>query len=105
MIRGTHFSRNTQHHGDEDSEVEPEEDVVLPRTLVTDADLKKVIEANTPEWKGAPEWKGGSFTDGTPGTAPSLLTRPFTLRRRLGETEFGWVWHKFKQSSNEAIFG
>jgi hypothetical protein len=56
-------------------EVEPEEDVVVPHTLVTDADLKKAIEANSPEWKG------GSFTDGTPGTAPNQLTRPFTLRR------------------------
>jgi hypothetical protein len=56
-------------------EVEPEEDVVVPFTLVPEDDLVVAMEANPPVWLG------GQFTDGTPNTAPDTITRPFTLRR------------------------
>jgi len=56
-------------------EVEPEEDVVVPYSLVPEDEL---MQAN--EWN-PPTWVGGKFTDGTPETAPDKLTRPFTLRR------------------------
>ena len=56
-------------------EVEPEEDVVVPYSLVPEDELKNANEANPPTWMG------GKFTDGTPETAPDKLTRPFTLRR------------------------
>lgn len=56
-------------------EVEPEEDVVVPYSLVPEDELNKAIEQNPPKWLG------GSFTDGTPDTSPDKLTRPFTLRR------------------------
>ena len=56
-------------------EVEPEEDVVVPHTLIPEEQLIEAIE------KYEPEWKGGVFTDGTPDTAPDSMTRPFTLRR------------------------
>lgn len=56
-------------------EVEPEEDVVVPHTLVPDEQLAKAIDSFPPKWLG------GKFTDGTPDTAPDSMTRPFTLRR------------------------
>ncbi len=56
-------------------EIEPEEDIVVPRTLVPEDELKKAIEENPPSWVG------GKFTDGTPDTPADKLTRPFTLRR------------------------
>lgn len=56
-------------------EVEPEEDIMVPHTLIPEEELAQAMETN------APMWKGGSFTDGTPDTAPDSLTRPFTLRR------------------------
>jgi predicted Zn-dependent peptidase len=56
-------------------EVEPEEDVVVPHTLIPEDELVQALQ-NHP-----PEWSGGKFTDGTPSTAPDTLTRPFTLRR------------------------
>jgi hypothetical protein len=56
-------------------EVEPEKDVVVPFSLVPDDDLTAAMVKNPPEWTG------GRFTDGTPDTSPSTLTRPFTLRR------------------------
>lgn len=56
-------------------EVEPEEDVVVPHTLIPEEELAKAIAENQPEWKG------GKFTDGTPDTAADSLTRPITLRR------------------------
>ena len=55
--------------------VEPEEDVVVPQTLIPDEQISQFMNENPPVWKG------GSFTDGTPDTAPDSLTRPFTLRR------------------------
>jgi predicted Zn-dependent peptidase len=56
-------------------EVKPEEDVLVPRSLIPEEELHTAMEKNTPVWKG------GSFTDGTPDTAPDSLTKPFTLRR------------------------
>lgn len=56
-------------------EVEPEEDVVVPFTLVPEDELATAMELNPPSWLG------GQFTDGTPNTAPDTITRPFTLRR------------------------
>ena len=55
--------------------VEPEEDVVVPHSLIPEEELSVAMETNPPEWKG------GRFSDGTPETAPDSLTRPFTLRR------------------------
>jgi predicted Zn-dependent peptidase len=56
-------------------EVEPEEDVMVPFTLVPEDELVTAMEANPPVWLG------GQFSDGTPNTAPDTITRPFTLRR------------------------
>jgi hypothetical protein len=56
-------------------EVEPENDVIVPFTLVREDDLVAAME------KSPPEWLGGKFTDGTPNTSPDTITRPFTLRR------------------------
>eukprot|EP00529_Nitzschia_sp_RCC80_P008441 CAMPEP_0113523338 /NCGR_PEP_ID=MMETSP0014_2-20120614/45655_1 /TAXON_ID=2857 /ORGANISM="Nitzschia sp." /LENGTH=1157 /DNA_ID=CAMNT_0000421427 /DNA_START=217 /DNA_END=3687 /DNA_ORIENTATION=- /assembly_acc=CAM_ASM_000159 len=56
-------------------EVQPEEDVVVPFTLVPEDELAVAMERNPPVWLG------GQFTDGTPNTAPDTVTRPFTLRR------------------------
>jgi hypothetical protein len=56
-------------------EVEPEDEIIVPQSLVPEDVIVKSIEENKPEWKS------GSFTDGTPDTAPNSLTRPFTLRR------------------------
>ena len=56
-------------------EVEPEEDVVVPFTLLPEDKLAAAMEANPPVWLG------GQFSDGTPNTAPDTITRPFTLRR------------------------
>lgn len=56
-------------------EVEPEEDVPVPHTLIAEEDLKKIIEENPPSWES------GKFSDGTPNTPADKLTRPFTLRR------------------------
>mmetsp|Transcript_6220 Transcript_6220/g.11750 ORF Transcript_6220/g.11750 Transcript_6220/m.11750 type:complete len:1253 (-) Transcript_6220:194-3952(-) len=56
-------------------EVEPEEDVPVPHTLITEDDLKKFME------EYPPSWESGKFTDGTPDTPADKLTRPFTLRR------------------------
>jgi len=55
--------------------VEPEEDVVVPHTLVPEDVLEKAIEENPPTWMS------GTFSDGTPDTPSDKLTRPFTLRR------------------------
>lgn len=56
-------------------EIEPEEDVVVPHTLVPQDELIKAIEENPPAWES------GKFSDGTPDTPADKLTRPFTLRR------------------------
>lgn len=56
-------------------EVEPEEDVVVPFTLLPEDKLAAAMEENPPVWLG------GQFSDGTPNTAPDTITRPFTLRR------------------------
>lgn len=56
-------------------EVTPEEDVVVPRTLIPEEEVRTAM-ANYP-----PSWKAGQFSDGTPDTAADTLTRPFTLRR------------------------
>lgn len=56
-------------------EVEREEEILVPRSLVPEEKIAEAIEAN------GPEWMGGSFTDGTPDTAANSMTRPFTLRR------------------------
>uniref|UniRef100_A0A7S4HUK7 Peptidase M16 N-terminal domain-containing protein n=1 Tax=Odontella aurita TaxID=265563 RepID=A0A7S4HUK7_9STRA len=55
--------------------VKPEEDVVVPRSLVPESEVEKAISENKPSWEG------GQFTDGTPNTSSDQLTRPFTLRR------------------------
>jgi predicted Zn-dependent peptidase len=55
--------------------VEPEQDVVVPHTLIPDEEIRQAMTLYTPSWVG------GRFTDGTPDTAPDSLTRPFTLRR------------------------
>lgn len=57
------------------TEVEPEEDVVVPHTLVPEEQIETALETYPAEWKE------GSFTDGTPNTPADKLTRPFTLRR------------------------
>lgn len=56
-------------------EVEPEEDVVVPHTLVPEEQVEQAIKENPPVWQG------GVFSDGTPGTAADTITRPFVLRR------------------------
>jgi hypothetical protein len=56
-------------------EIEPEKDVVVPHTLISDSEIEEAM------LKNAPEWKAGHFSDGTPDTSPENLTRPFTLRR------------------------
>ena len=56
-------------------EVEREEEIIVPHSLVPESKIAEAIETNKPEWKG------GSFTDGTPDTAANSMTRPFTLRR------------------------
>eukprot|EP00522_Entomoneis_paludosa_P007934 CAMPEP_0172447948 /NCGR_PEP_ID=MMETSP1065-20121228/7081_1 /TAXON_ID=265537 /ORGANISM="Amphiprora paludosa, Strain CCMP125" /LENGTH=1224 /DNA_ID=CAMNT_0013199321 /DNA_START=245 /DNA_END=3919 /DNA_ORIENTATION=+ len=56
-------------------EVEPEEDVVVPHTLIPEVELNEAMVSNPPGWLS------GKFSDGTPDTAPDSLTRPFTLRR------------------------
>ncbi len=56
-------------------DVEPEEDVIVPQSLVSEEDLKKAIDENKPSWEE------GNFSDGTPNTPADKLTRPFTLRR------------------------
>ena len=56
-------------------EIEPEEDVLVPHTLVPEEQLKKYIEENPPSWES------GKFSDGTPDTPIDKLTKPFTLRR------------------------
>jgi len=56
-------------------DVEPVEDVVVPRTLVPEEDLDEAVA------KYQPAWEGGAFTDGTPNTPADRITRPFTLRR------------------------
>eukprot|EP00985_Skeletonema_marinoi_P009073 scaffold4163_cov129-Skeletonema_marinoi.AAC.2 len=56
-------------------EVEPVEDVVVPHTLVTPAELEEAMKANPPSWES------GQFSDGTPNTPADRITRPFTLRR------------------------
>jgi hypothetical protein len=56
-------------------EVLPEEDVVVPYTLVTEEELADAIV------KYPPKWEAGQFTDGTPNTPADRVTKPFTLRR------------------------
>ena len=56
-------------------EVEPEEDVLVPHTLIPEEEIAQACEACPPVWEG------GSFSDGTPNTSPDQMTRPFTLRR------------------------
>eukprot|EP00520_Triparma_pacifica_P017418 CAMPEP_0118655944 /NCGR_PEP_ID=MMETSP0785-20121206/13220_1 /TAXON_ID=91992 /ORGANISM="Bolidomonas pacifica, Strain CCMP 1866" /LENGTH=1144 /DNA_ID=CAMNT_0006548759 /DNA_START=480 /DNA_END=3912 /DNA_ORIENTATION=- len=56
-------------------EVEPEEDIVVPRTLVEEDELKGFMADQNPTWEG------GRFTDGTPATSPDQITTPLTLRR------------------------
>jgi len=57
------------------TEVEPEEDVVVPDTLVPDEEIAAALA------KHPAEWMEGQFTDGTPNTPADKMTRPFTLRR------------------------
>lgn len=57
------------------TEVEPEEDVVVPRSLVPEDEIEAALKENPAEWKE------GTFSDGTPNTPADKLTRPFTLRR------------------------
>lgn len=56
-------------------EIKPEEDVIVPHTLVPDEEIKKAMKENPPAWQD------GAFSDGTPNTPSDKLTRPFTLRR------------------------
>lgn len=56
-------------------EVEPEEDIAVPHTLIPEEEIKAAVAENPPVWLG------GQFSDGTPATKPDQLTRPFTLRR------------------------
>mmetsp|Transcript_36874 Transcript_36874/g.42058 ORF Transcript_36874/g.42058 Transcript_36874/m.42058 type:complete len:1196 (-) Transcript_36874:266-3853(-) len=56
-------------------QVEPEEDIQVPQTLIPEDELAKAVDENPPKWEG------GKFTDGTPQTSAEVLTRPFTLRR------------------------
>jgi len=56
-------------------DVEPEEDVPVPHTLISEEQLNKVTQENPPAWES------GNFSDGTPNTPADKLTRPFTLRR------------------------
>ncbi|GMH94598.1 hypothetical protein TrVE_jg13582 [Triparma verrucosa] len=56
-------------------EVYPEEDIIVPRSLVSEEDLNASIEVQKPEWRS------GSFTDGTPDTPADKVTTPLTLRR------------------------
>ncbi|KAL7554494.1 hypothetical protein ACHAWF_017950 [Thalassiosira exigua] len=58
-----------------EADVDPVEDVVVPRTLVSEEALEKAV-ADHP-----PAWRPGTFTDGTPDTPSDRVTRPFTLRR------------------------
>ncbi len=64
-------------------EVEPEEDVPVPHTLVPEEQLKKLVEETSPTWEA------GRFSDGTPNTPADKLTRPFTLRRLSNGIRFG----------------
>jgi hypothetical protein len=57
------------------ADVEPEEDVVVPYTLVSEKELEDASMAHPPNWES------GRFTDGTPDTPADRVTRPFTLRR------------------------
>ena len=56
-------------------DVIPEEDVVVPYTLVTEEELDDAAR------EYPPRWESGRFTDGTPNTPADRVTRPFTLRR------------------------
>jgi len=56
-------------------EVEPEEDVHVPWTLIEPDEMHKAMAENKAEWTE------GRFTDGTPNTPADKFTRPFTLRR------------------------
>jgi len=56
-------------------EVEPEEEVIVPHTLIDEGDLRQAMEENPAHWEA------GKFTDGTPDTPADKFTRPFTLRR------------------------
>ena len=57
------------------AKVEPEEDLVVPQTLVSNEELEQAIKDHPPSWEP------GQFTDGTPNTPADRITRPFTLRR------------------------
>ena len=66
-------------------EVQPEEDIVVPRTLVEEGELVEFMKDQ------GPTWEGGRFTDGTPPTPSDQVTTPMTLRRlnngiRIGVT-------------------
>ena len=56
-------------------DVKPEEDVVVPYTLVTEEELENAMKEHPPTWEQ------GQFSDGTPNTPADRITRPFTLRR------------------------
>ena len=56
-------------------ELEPEEDVHVPHTLVPTEELDEAMA------KHLATWEEGRFTDGTPNTPADKFTRPFTLRR------------------------
>ncbi|GMH57895.1 hypothetical protein TrRE_jg246 [Triparma retinervis] len=56
-------------------EVKPEEDIVVPRTLVEEEELRGFMKEQNPTWEG------GRFTDGTPPTDSDKITTPITLRR------------------------
>lgn len=56
-------------------EVEPEEDIAVPHTLVPEEEIQKAVDDYPPVWEG------GVFSDGTPSTKSNTITRPFVLRR------------------------
>ena len=56
-------------------EVEPEEEFIVPHSLIPEDEIARACE-DVP-----PVWIGGKFSDGTPDTSANQLTRPFTLRR------------------------
>ena len=57
------------------ADVAPEQDIIVPHTLISTEEVDTALRTYTPTWNG------GTFTDGTPDTAADSLTRPFTLRR------------------------
>eukprot|EP00934_Nitzschia_sp_Nitz4_P009180 Nitzschia sp. Nitz4//scaffold46_size129759//113169//116946//NITZ4_003524-RA/size129759-augustus-gene-0.27-mRNA-1//-1//CDS//3329552664//9170//frame0 len=71
-------------------EVEPEEDVEVPYSLVPEETLNKAMKEHPPEWLP------GTFTDGTPSTSAHGVTRPFTLRRLNNGVRVGVAYNPFE---------